>query len=166
MKYLVIYIGTTFLLLACKKPYDPPEINQANNFLVVEGVISGNPASATTISLSRLRNLNDTNYNQPEFTAQVMIEEEGGSMYALQEKGNGDYSSNDLTLNVSKRYRLLVNTGDGKRYASDFTPVLQTPPIDTLTWEQNSDVTLYVNTHDPRIGITKPTVEPPGQFFN
>jgi hypothetical protein len=149
MKYLVIYIGIIFLSPGCKKPYDPPEINQANSFLVVEGVINGNPASATTISLSRLRNLNDTSFNQPEFNAQVMIEEEGGSMFVLHEKGNGDYSSNDQTLNASKLYRLLVNTADGKRYASDFAPVLQTPPIDTLTWEQNGDVTLYVNTHDP-----------------
>ena len=149
MKYLVIYIGIFFLLLGCKKPYDPPNISQANSFLVVEGVINGSPASATTISLSRLRNLADTNYNQPEFNAKIMIEEEQGSMFELQEKGNGDYSSYDLTLNPSKRYRLLVNTADGKKYVSDFTPILQTPPIDTLTWEQNSDVTLYVSTHDP-----------------
>jgi len=148
MKYLSIYIGIIFLSLGCKKPYDPPELNQAHSFLVVEGVINGNPASATTISLSRLRNLNDTSYNHPEFNAQIMIEEEAGSMFALQEKGNGDYSSDDLTLHASKRYRLLINTSDGKKYASDFTPLLQTPPIDTLTWEQNSDVTLYVNTHD------------------
>lgn len=149
MKYLVAYIGIFFLLLGCTKPYEPPDINQGNSLLVVEGVINGNPASATIISLSRLRNLNDTNYNQPEFNAQIAIEEEGGSMFALQEKGNGDYSSNDLTLNTAKRYRLLINTADGKRYASDFTPVLQTPPIDTLTWEQKGDVTLYVSTHDP-----------------
>jgi uncharacterized protein DUF4249 len=149
MKYLMIYISIFFLSPGCKKPYDPPEISEASSLLVVEGVINGNPASITTISLSRLRNLNDTSYNQPEFSAQIMIEEEGGSMFPLYEKGNGDYSSNVLTLNPPKRYRLLVNTVDGKNYASDFTTVLQTPPIDTLTWEQNSSVSLYVNTHDP-----------------
>lgn len=149
MRYLMIYIGIVFLSLGCKKPYDPPEIKEANSFLVVEGVINGNPSSSTTISLSRLRKLSDTSYNQPEFNAQIMIEEESGSQFPLQERGDGDYSSADLTLNASKRYRLLINTADSKNYASDFTPVLQTPSIDTLTWEQNSDVTLYVNTHDP-----------------
>ena len=148
MKYSMSYIAIILLLLGCKKPYDPPEINEATSFLVVEGVINGNPASSTIISLSRLRNLSDTSYNQPEFNAQITIEEEGGSLFPLQDKGNGDYSSDVLTLKASKRYRLLVNTTDGKKYASDFTPVLQTPPIDTLTWEQNSDVTLYVSTHD------------------
>jgi hypothetical protein len=149
MRCLMIYIGSIFLLLGCRKPYDPPEINEANSVLVVEGVINGNPASSTTISLSRLRNLSDTSYNQPEFNAQIMLEEEAGSMFAFRENGNGDYSSDDLTLNASKRYRLLINTTDGKKYASDFTPVLQTPPIDTLTWEQNNGVSLYVDTHDP-----------------
>jgi len=149
MKYLMIYISIVFLSLGCKRPYDPPEIKNADSFLVVEGVINGNPLSSTTISLSRLRKLDDTSYNQPEFSAQVMIEEESGSQFRLNESGNGDYTSADLTLNGAKRYRLLINTADGKDYASDFTPVLQTPPIDTLTWEQNSDVTLYVDTHDP-----------------
>lgn len=149
MKYLMIYIGVIFFLLGCKKPYDPPEIKGTNDLLVVEGVINGNPASSTNISLSRLRSLDDTSYNQPEFNAEITIEEEAGSRFPVQEKGNGDYSSDALTLNASKRYRVLINTADGKKYASDFTPVLQTPPIDTLTWEQNNDVTLYVNTHDP-----------------
>lgn len=149
MKYLSIYIGAIFFLIGCKKPYEPRSITEANSYLVVEGVINGNPNAVTTISLSRLRKLSDTAYNIPEFNASVMIEQEAGSMFALQQRDSGLYSSENLTLDASKRYRLLVNTADGNRYVSDFTSMLQTPEIDSVTWEQHNDLMLFVNTHDP-----------------
>jgi hypothetical protein len=149
MKYLLIYIGTIFLLMGCKKPYEPRSVKDANSFLVVEGVINGNPGAVTTISLSRLRKLSDTSYNIPEFNASVVIEQEAGSMFTLQQRDSGFYSSDNLVLDASKRYRLLINTADGNTYASDFTAMLQTPDIDSVTWEQHNDLMLYVNTHDP-----------------
>jgi hypothetical protein len=148
MKYLLIYTGAMIFLIGCKKPYEPSSIKDADSFLVVEGVINGNPNAATTISLSRLRKLSDTVYNIPELNASIMIEQEAGSTFRLQPTDSGFYSSDDLALDASKRYRLLINTADGNKYASDFTNMLQTPAIDTVTWEQHDDVTLYVNTHD------------------
>ena len=149
MKYLLIYTGAIFFLIGCKKPYEPRSIKDANSFLVVEGVINGNPNAVTTISLSRLRKLSDTVYNIPELNANIMIEQEAGSTFRLQQRDSGFYSSDNLMLDASKRYRLLINTADGNKYASDFTSMLQTPAIDTVTWEQHNDVTLYVDTHDP-----------------
>ncbi|MFI5185247.1 MAG: DUF4249 domain-containing protein [Chitinophagales bacterium] len=133
----------------CKKPYEPKAITQIDNLLVVEGVINGNPNSPTTISLSRLRRLNDSSYNKPELNASVLIEEEAGSTFPLQERDSGYYSSGNLTLDASKKYRISISTSDGGKYSSDFTNILQTPPIDTITWEQNKDVTLYLDSHDP-----------------
>ena len=83
MKYLLIYTGAIFFLIGCKKPYEPRSIENADSFLVVEGVINGNPNAVTTISLSRLRKLSDTAYNIPELNASIMIEQESGSTFRL-----------------------------------------------------------------------------------
>ncbi|HEX4851802.1 MAG TPA: DUF4249 domain-containing protein, partial [Puia sp.] len=48
------------------------------------------------------------------------------------------------------KYRLHIKTSNGKSYTSDYVPVKQTPPIDSVTWEQNNDVNIFVNTHDPQ----------------
>lgn len=149
IKYLVTYFFALVLMIGCTKPYTPKVITEPTSFLVVEGVINGNPNSITTVLLSRLRKLNDTSNNLPELNASIAIEEESGSLFPLQEKDSGYYFSGNLTLNTSKRYRLSIVTADGEKYTSDFTNVLQTPAIDSVTWEQDKDVTLYVNTHDP-----------------
>ena len=146
---ICVYIIATLLVPGCKKPYEPEIIKQVNNYLVVEGVINGNANSVTTISLSRLRRLSDSSYNVPELNATIRIEQETGSFFPLYAVDSGSYSTNNLTLDPSKRYRLLITTVDGDEYTSDFTSILQTPSIDSVTWEQDSDAVFYVNTHDP-----------------
>ncbi len=47
------------------------------------------------------------------------------------------------------KYRLKITTSSGEDYASDFVEMKQTPPIDSLSWQQQNDVMIYVNTHDP-----------------
>ncbi|HEY0432401.1 MAG TPA: DUF4249 domain-containing protein [Chitinophagaceae bacterium] len=138
------------IVLACKKPFQPKLKASVSNLLVIEGVINGTPGGITTIALSRLRQLNDTSYNNPEFGATIAIEEEGGSVNTLQPRDSGFYSSTPLTLDASKRYRLNIATGDGRKYNSDFVSILSTPEIDSVTWEQRGDLNLYVYTHDPK----------------
>jgi hypothetical protein len=48
------------------------------------------------------------------------------------------------------RYRLYIKTSDGKEYLSEFAKPIKTPPIDNIRWEQPHDLTLFVNTHDPK----------------
>jgi hypothetical protein len=149
MRYAIIYIGAVLLQVGCKKPYEPEIKKDVTSLLVVEGVINGNPNSVTTISLSRLRKLNDTSYNAPELNAGIRIEEEAGSVFPLQQGASAVYFSGNLNLNAAKRYRLSITTSDGKNYLSDFTGMLQTPAIDSVTWEQDKDINLFVDTHDP-----------------
>ena len=151
MKYLILYFYTLFTLLAfsCKKPYEPKVVNEIGELLVVEGVINGNPNSTTTIALSRLRRLKDTSTNIPELNAQIAIEDETGSSFPLQERDNGYYLSGNLTLDASKKYRLSITTENGNRYASDLTGMLRTPAIDSITWQQQNDVTLFANHMTP-----------------
>ena len=137
-------------LTACRKPYEPSVIKANNKFLVFEGVINTAPNAATTITLSRTRNLYDTLPFDPERSARVTIEAEGGSTYNLQGQGDGVYKSANLNLNASGRYRLKITTADGNQYLSDFVTAKQTPPIDSISWKQSIDgVDIFVNAHDP-----------------
>jgi hypothetical protein len=134
--------------MGCKQPYEPPPIKAANQFLVVDGVINASPNSTTTIVLSRTRNLTDTFLTSPEKFAVVAIEAAGGGSFRLQEQPNGIYTIENLTLNKNEKYRLHITT-NRTEYISEFVPVKDTPPIDSITWKKGVDVTIYANTHDP-----------------
>lgn len=138
-----------FLLASCKQVYEPPAIVAPNRYLVVEGVINTLADSKTTIQLSRTKNLNDTVQIIPESKADLRIESKGGAVYALPEQGAGVYTADHLTLSPSDTYRLNIRLSDGSQYLSDYVPVKKTPSVDSITWKQEGDVTLYANTHDP-----------------
>lgn len=144
-KYYLLF--AMLALIACREEYLPPAITATNNFLVVEGIInSGN--DSTIFKLSRTKNLSDTTFDIPELFAGVTIESKTGVNYLLASRGNGIYSSGPLALNPGETYRLRVSTASGGLYESDYVPVKPTPPIDSITWKQDNDVTVYLNTHD------------------
>ncbi|MGB8192154.1 MAG: DUF4249 domain-containing protein [Chitinophagaceae bacterium] len=118
-----------------------------NRYLVVEGVINATPGGRTTIMLSRTRNLTDTFVVDPVQGAILQIEASNGTQYTLTEQAGGKYVSAPLSLNAGLNYRLKITTGS--QYVSDFVPVKITPPIDSLSWTQDKDVTVFVSTHDP-----------------
>src|SRR5260221_3634204 len=143
--YLII-----FALLCCRKPYNPPAIASPGSYLVVEGVIdSGN--DSTFIKLSKTVNLNGKSTVNPVLGASVAVEsDQNNSVPLLDVNGNGNYSSAPLNLPATQKYRLRINTSDGKQYLSDFIAVKPTPPIDSIGYVmQNGAVQLYLNTHDP-----------------
>jgi hypothetical protein len=136
---------------ACKQTYTPPAIQTNLNLLVVNGVLNGGPAQPTTIHLSRSQEIGDSTLGVPvpELLAKLVIQGDGGDTYNLNDQGSGTYISANLTLNTSHKYRLQITTANGAQYISDYVPVQQTPPIDSLTWQQQGDVTVYLDTHDP-----------------
>ena len=101
------------------------------------------------MTLSRVQELSLAGSLLPEWNAVVMIESEDGLTFPLLEDGFGKYSSGHLTLPFYKNYRLNITTADGNKYLTDFVVAKKTQPIDSLEWSQNSDVNIYVNTHDP-----------------
>ena len=150
MKRTCFKYETFFLLMilamSCKEPYAPPAVTIDYNFLVVEGIISsGQP---TRIQLSRTKRLTDTVLFVPETSASVYILSERGDIFPLQHISNGLYQSASLNLNPADRYRINITT-IGKQYMSAFESLKETPPIDSLTWEQDRDLFISVNTHDP-----------------
>lgn len=137
------------LVSGCRESYEPPEIKTDYKFLVVEGIINTGANAETSITLSRSRTLNDTTTFLPETGAQVAIESANGNTFPLEEQANGKYISPILNLNSNIRYRLKIITSDQQQYASEFVSSNIAPPIDSITWQQDSSVTVFVNTHDP-----------------
>ncbi len=149
MKKYCIYLFLLLLTGACRKAYLPAAITAANNYLVVDGFINATPNAVTSFTLSRSRNLVDTVVNIPELLAQVSIESKTGNTYSFNPVSDGVYNSQPLNLSASDEYRIKISTADNHVYTSDFVPVKISPDIDSITWEQDRDVKIYVNAHDP-----------------
>ncbi len=149
--FLLLFVS----FIQCKKQYNPPAIEAVNSYLVVDGFINVNPNEATTILLSRTRSLNDSLPNIPELHAKVSIVSNVGNTYNLTDASNkGIYNSALLNLNSGNQYQLKIVTADGHNYLSDLVAVKKSPPIDSLTWRQDSSLTVYLNTHDPNNNTT------------
>lgn len=150
--YLWEYIGCGMLILffaECKIHYDPPVNSAKTHFLVVEGYININ--GMTNINLTRTRTISrgDTARYINETGANVVIEDEQGNKYPLNEIGNGNYSA-DYSLNTSNQYRIKIKTTDNKEYISDFVTPKLSSPIDNLYWDfNNTSVWVYLDSHLP-----------------
>ena len=142
-------------VLCCRKPYTPKVIEVDYSYLVINGVINVGNNVTTIIQLSRTQRLTDTAISNPESGASVMIEAQSGNRYALAATANGTYESAPLTLNATTTYRLRITDKNGDTYSSDYVAVKQTPPVDSVSWKQDTTaagknaVTIYVHTHDP-----------------
>jgi hypothetical protein len=148
-RYLVL-AGIIILLIAnCTKPYTPKAITNAPNYLVVEGIINTGANDSTVIKLSRTIPLSAGVGTNPETGAAVVIQDESGQSYNLNETSPGIYMSDGLNLDNSHKYRLSVNTSDGKKYASDYVTPAQTPPIDSIGFTIKSNgIQIYANAHN------------------
>jgi ligand-binding SRPBCC domain-containing protein len=146
--YLFILL-LSFSVTSCKKAYEPEIILAPNNYLVFDGFINATPNTITEFTLSRTRSITDTVITIPELNAQIIIEGKLGSIYNFTQGPNGKYSTAALTLNTADQYRIKATTADGHQYASAFVTVKQTAPIDSITWQQQQDLKLFVHTHDP-----------------
>jgi hypothetical protein len=152
-KKLKIIIGCATLMMlfvCCKQEYIPPVNEESENLLVVEGFLNSGQGS-TTVRLSRSVKLTDTSQKKVVLGAKVNVEGEDGSSFALAGNTRGEYGIAQLHLLNNVKYRLHIKTIDGKEYASDFVPIKVTPPIDSITWQRESEgVRLYVSTDDPQ----------------
>lgn len=138
------------LLLAfasCRENYLPPTIKENYSYLVVDGIINAG-GDSSFITLSRTRKLSDTATSSPEQFASVSVESKTGVNYAFKHLGNGIYAAPPLPLQSTQTYRLRISTSFGSLYESDFVPVKTTPPIDSLSWKQDTNVFISLSTHD------------------
>ncbi|MBL7697909.1 MAG: DUF4249 domain-containing protein [Chitinophagaceae bacterium] len=149
MKKISCVILAVMAVFSCIKPFNPPAISAANlNLLVVDGFIV--PGSASTIKLSRTLNITDSFQVVPELNAQLYLEGSSGSIIPFQAGVDNSYTCPTGFLSPDDQYRLRIILQNGSEYLSDFVEVKQSPPIDTLEWDdKDGDVTIYISTHDP-----------------
>ncbi len=152
-KSIILLLLAAIAATSCRKPYDPPAISKPNGYLVVEGVINSG-ADSTYIELSRTINISSSAQISPELHAIVSVQGDQNTSYPLTERGNGKYSCAGLNLDNTHQYRLSIKTTDNKQYQSAYMPVLNSPPIDSVSWDTKGALTvpgvnIYVNTHDP-----------------
>ncbi|RYG02626.1 MAG: DUF4249 domain-containing protein, partial [Chitinophagaceae bacterium] len=134
--------------IGCKDRYVLPVNVPATGYLVVDGTINAG-VGATTIHLSRSTRLIDTfNINYVK-DATVTVEGEDNSIFPLYYTGEGGaYENLQLTLNPSVKYRLRIESGEGKEYLSSYLNVQKSPPIDSLVWDRDdAGVNIYANAH-------------------
>jgi len=136
-------------LLCCRKPYNPPAIASPRSYLVVEGVINSG-SDSTFIKLSQTVSLSSTVTVNPVLHAVLTVESDQNAIYPLTETSNGYYASAGLNLDNTRQYRLRIQT-NGEQYLSDFVPVVNSPAIDTVSYNiQSNGVQLNASTHDPK----------------
>ncbi len=155
-RYVYIIAGLAGVLLlsvfGCRQAYTPPVLQNNPNLLVVEGVINGVFGDSTTFTISRTQKTGDSlGAYTPELQAKVSILSSAGDAFALQERGNGVYSIPFFPLNKTETYQIKIVSHSGSQYLSDPVAIEDSPPIDSLTWQQQdtSNVIVSVNTHDP-----------------
>jgi hypothetical protein len=104
---------------------------------------------STIIRLTRTKKVDTLKTIYPETGAIVVIESDANTSYPLTEVRTGTYAAPPLNLDASRKYRLRVKTTDSKEYVSDFVPVKNAPPIDSVGFvAQASVMQVYVNSHD------------------
>ncbi|MCI1188564.1 DUF4249 domain-containing protein [Hymenobacter sp. DH14] len=134
-------------LAGCTDPYLPSAIQNPPRLLVVDGFI--NSKGATTLLLSRASNLAAPAAPPAETKARVYVEELGGPSVQLTESPAGTYTSAARTLNPAKKYRLHLTTAAGQEFATDYQPVVTTPPFDRFGWRAEPDgLKIFLAAHD------------------
>jgi hypothetical protein len=151
MKFVPVFFFCLFVVAyGCKKRYSPPNVTFPGSYLVVGGVINAGPGP-TTITLSRTVNLSSKTTVNSVLGALITIESDKGATYPVPETGGGKYISASLSLGNTAHYRLRIKTADSREYLSDFVPVTNSPPIDSVSFAVKSNgIQLYVSTHDPQ----------------
>lgn len=150
LRFILCLVILTLVMMNCKEKYYAQYNYPDKGFLVVEGFI--NSAGPTNINLSRTVKLADAVSIKFETGAIVRVEGDDNSSYNVPALGNGLYSTGQLPINDSRKYRLYIKTSNGKEYRSDFAAVIRTPPIDSISYPrtESGGVDITINTHDPK----------------
>ncbi|HEX6223863.1 MAG TPA: DUF4249 domain-containing protein [Chryseolinea sp.] len=151
-RYKAFVFCLASFVAGCVEPYNPPAISETVDLLVVDGFLNITDNSAR-VTLSKATPLASDAGPVPELNAAVRIEDNDGDVYPLNEQAGGTYALEDMGLSLSKRYRLVIVRGNGKEYFTDYIELLETPPIDSISWAptaRRDGINIFANTHDSK----------------
>ena len=139
-RLLFLLTFTALLVGACVYDFDAG-LSGEEGILVVEGdILIGD---YTNVRLSRSMGLTGSD-ELVYVSGRCYVESSDGKRY-----GNGSPRIDTRSADPSREYRLVVETG-GRNYTSEWAPVLQTPPIDSVSYsisDDRSTMTIDVSTH-------------------
>lgn len=147
--YTRIYALLMIMATGCLEPYNPPEITDNIDILVVDGFINSSDNIAT-VRLTKATALSDESEEEISVNALVQVEDENGFAQTLDAQGSGSYSLSPIQLSPDMKYRLSIIRNE-KTYYSEFITLEPCPQIDSITWKssrQSAGINVFVNTHD------------------
>ena len=163
IKPLRLFVLFLLLLLSnsCIVQYYP-KTNEAEELLVVEGLITDQPG-INTVNLSRSLPLWKRQYPKPLKGCIVWISDDQGHINNLKETKDGTYITDSTTFRgiVGRQYSLHIQTTtDSVNLSYESLPVEMkpVPPIDSIYYEKQVYVTwpqpvegcqIYLDTHNP-----------------
>lgn len=129
-----LILFTTLVVMvvtACIEEFSP-QIDETGRYLAINGgLIKGDSVQAVNISLTK-------SFNEPSYEAisncQVWVEDKEGNRFDYSETSHGKYTTviPEEYLRYKSEFRLGVITEDGKQYQSDYEPILESAPVDTV----------------------------------
>lgn len=127
----IILILGYILLSACVDEYWP-ELNDYDNLLVVDGIMTNND-DTTTVNLSRSSSLDYGIYNPVQYATVSIISDDGSEAF-LWEREPGEYllTDPDFERKAGNSYNLTITLNDGSNYESGFRIMKSPDPIDSI----------------------------------
>jgi hypothetical protein len=146
----VLILLAARLAAGCIQKYSPKPDSSYTNALVVEGSLNSGQGQAL-LKISRTGSLSAP-AQMPEDGATVVVQASDSTKYPLPEISVGNYAAQNLNLDSTRQYRLLISTVEGDSYVSDFVSIVPNPPVDSVNYlsEADGSVDVWVYTHNPQ----------------
>jgi Domain of unknown function (DUF4249) len=139
-----------------------PVVNEQNQLLVVEGLITDQPG-ADTVRLSKSLPFGRKSEAKPYNGCTVMISDDLGSVFNLKETKPGTYITDSAAFNgkIGRTYTLHISPVNGGNYESIPMEMKPVPPVDSVYYEKTvikkkegfyhgiDGCQIYLDTHDP-----------------
>ncbi len=136
-KYFLYSCILLLIISSCEEVYIP-DLDNADDFLVVEGRLMANQHTNTVLLHNSLNFINSNQAYPPVAGAKVFLVTGTGEEYAFHESTPGAYQINH-TLVENLEYHLQIEL-DGEVYKSEIQVVPEIPHIDSIYGEYGSNV--------------------------
>jgi len=136
-------------LSQCLDPYEPDAVANPPRILVVEGIL-GDRLSYVNLAYTIPLASTDSSLSEVQGARVTIRNSSGNFSVAMEEQRPGRFST-AVPLSANDSYMVTISTADNEEYVSELTPLLASPPIDSVAWSANNrGIEVTVNTHDPQ----------------
>jgi hypothetical protein len=147
---LWLLVGTLIIFNLCIDPFEP-DINEEENLITVDGSIIKGRAKQT-VTISRASSLMEPEF-APVENCNVKIIDDSGNEYMCYEESGGTYVAeiDDEFLQYNRNYKLVFITPEGNTYESALETLLESAPVDSLYFINESQYSSSLEEMEERI---------------